>query len=84
MVLSEAARTKSKEVEHHISTFAEILRKGIENIEKMLNKRRESLISQMMESVRHSEQTLLIIKTKASRYENPFSVVQSLVRLNIA
>ncbi|KAH3706956.1 hypothetical protein DPMN_066347 [Dreissena polymorpha] len=74
MELSKDANTNSKEVEQHINTLVDTLKKNVHNLEKKLNKERESLISPVTESIRLSEQTLSIIEKKALRYANLFDV----------
>ncbi|KAH3706933.1 uncharacterized protein LOC127857658 [Dreissena polymorpha] len=74
MELSKDANTNSKEVEQHINTLVDTLKKNVHNLEKKLNKVRESLISPVTESIRLSKQTLSIIEKKALRYVNLFDV----------
>ncbi|KAH3706942.1 uncharacterized protein LOC127857659 [Dreissena polymorpha] len=74
MNLSEAANTNGKEVQQHINTLVETLRKNVENLEKKLNKELESSILHVTEPFRRSEQTLSKIEKKALSYENLFDL----------
>ncbi|KAH3706938.1 hypothetical protein DPMN_066329 [Dreissena polymorpha] len=74
MNLSEAANANGKEVQQHINTLVETLRKNVENLEKKFNKEHERSILHVTEPFRRSEQTLSKIEKKALIYEKLFDL----------